>query len=314
MTTAHSDSKQTNKPPLSPLALGTAQLGMPYGVANTLGKPDADEALRIVKSAYSSGMRWFDTAQAYGDSEAVLGHCLRKLGLTREVMVVSKLHPSLGQESAEVIHRSAQDSLKRLNLDYLDGFLLHREGMLKELDRSLGRRLLGLKQQGLVRRLGVSCYSTKAANRALGFDLVEILQLPGSVFDRRLLRDGIVAEAKKDRCTLFVRSVFLQGLALLSDENVPSGIPRGKDAVSALSGFCRSRGIDRKAFCLQYALHRFEPAILIVGAERSAQVAETAALASGRTVPDGLFDEWDRIWPDDIEDLIDPSRWPEAKN
>jgi aryl-alcohol dehydrogenase-like predicted oxidoreductase len=199
-------------------------------------------------------------------------------------------------------------------LDYLDGFLLHREEMLNELGRSLGRRLRGLKQRGLVRRLGVSCYSTAAANRALGSDLVEILQLPGSVFDRRLLRDGLVAEARKGRCTLFVRSVFLQGLAILPAENVPSGIPRGRDAVGALSDFCRSHGVDSKAFSLQYALHRFEPAMLVVGAERSSQVFETAALASESTMPDGLFDKWDRVWPDDIDGLIDPSRWLGVKN
>jgi aryl-alcohol dehydrogenase-like predicted oxidoreductase len=296
------------------MGLGTAQFGMPYGIANTRGKPSIDDALQIVKSAYASGIRWFDTAQAYGDSEAVLGHCFRELGLASEVRVVSKLHPSLGQESAEVIHRAVQDSLKRLNLDYLDGFLLHREEMLKELDRSLGQRLRGLKQQGLVRRLGVSCYSTGAANRALGFDLMEILQLTGSVFDRRLLRDGIVDEARKGRCTLFVRSVFLQGLALLSAEDVPSGVPRGRAAVNALSDFCRSRSIERKTFCLQYALHRFAPGILVIGAERSAQVTETAALAKVGIVSEGLFDEWDRVWPDDIEGLIDPSRWPEVRS
>jgi aryl-alcohol dehydrogenase-like predicted oxidoreductase len=292
------------------IGLGTAQLGIPYGVANTLGKPDAAEALQIVESAYTSGIRWFDTAQAYGDSEAVLGECLRKLGVTQKVRVVSKLHPNIGQGNVETVGASLHESLKRLNLDCLDGFLLHREEMLKELDRSLGRRLRGLKQQGLVRRLGVSCYSTGAANRALGFDLIEILQLPGSVFDRRLLRDGIVDEARKGRCTLFVRSVFLQGLALLSAEDVPSGVPRGRAAVSTLSDFCRSRSIERKTFCLQYALHRFSPGILVIGAERSAQVTETAALASGKTLPGDLFDEWDRVWPDDIEGLIDPSVWP----
>jgi aryl-alcohol dehydrogenase-like predicted oxidoreductase len=287
---------------------------MSYGVANASGKPDADEALKVVKSAYSSGMRWFDTAQAYGDSEAVLGHCLHELGLTSEVMVVSKLHPSLGQDSAQVILRSVRDSLTRLNVDCLDGFLLHREEMLKELDRSLGPRLRGLKQQGLVRRLGVSCYSAAAANRALDFDLIEILQLPGSVFDRRLFRDGVVVEARKGRCTLFVRSIFLQGLALLTPEAVPSGIPMARDAVGTLMEFCRAHDVDRKAFCLHYALNRFAPGVLVVGAERATQVAETAALASGRAVPEVLFDEWDRVWPDDIEGLIDPSRWPGARN
>jgi aryl-alcohol dehydrogenase-like predicted oxidoreductase len=113
---------------------------------------------------------------------------------------------------------------------------------------------------------------------------------------------------------LFVRSVFLQGLALLTPDLAPLGIPRAKEAVGALTSFCRTREVNRKAFCLQYALRRFDPAVVVVGAERSAQVAEIAALTSGRVVADGLFDEWDRVWPDDIEGLIDPSRWPGARN
>ena len=296
------------------IGLGTAQLGMPYGIANTRGRPADDEALRIVKSAYASGMRWFDTAQAYGDSETVLGRCLRELGLAGKTRIVSKLHQRLGQESAEVIRGALQDSLARLNTNWLDGFLLHREELLRDLDGGLGQRLLTLKQQGLVRRLGVSCYSTQAARDALGCGIMEMLQLPGNVFDRRLLRDGIVAEVAEAGCTLFVRSVFLQGLALLAPEDVPPGILSARDAVRALTDFCRSHGTDRKVFCLQYALRRYAPGILVVGAERSAQVAEIAALAGGRTVPDGLFDEWDRVWPDDIEGLIDPSRWPGARN
>jgi aryl-alcohol dehydrogenase-like predicted oxidoreductase len=287
---------------------------MPYGVANLLGKPDPDEALQIVKSAHSSGIRWFDTAQAYGDSETVLGRCLRELGLARQVMVVSKLHPDIGQGNAEMVDVSLHESLGRLNMDSLDGFLLHREDLLRNLDGTLGKRLLGLKQQGLIRRLGVSCYSTGAATQALTSELVEILQLPGSVFDRRLVRDRVVAAARKGRCTLFVRSVFLQGLALLTPEAVPSGIPVAKEAIGRLAEFCRSHEVDQKAFCLHYALNRFAPGILVVGAERATQVAETAALASGRAVSESLFDEWDHVWPNDIEGLIDPSRWPGAAN
>ena len=65
---------------LLPLVLGTAQLGMDYGVANRRGKPEPKEAVEIVQTAWENGIRFFDTAQAYGESERVLGRCLSGTG------------------------------------------------------------------------------------------------------------------------------------------------------------------------------------------------------------------------------------------
>lgn len=48
------------------VALGTAQLGMAYGVANTAGQPTSEAATGLVATAWGAGVRSFDTAQAYG--------------------------------------------------------------------------------------------------------------------------------------------------------------------------------------------------------------------------------------------------------
>lgn len=58
------------------LALGTAQFGMSYGVANHRGQVSPDEACELLRLAQNSGINTVDTAISYGDSEAVLGECL----------------------------------------------------------------------------------------------------------------------------------------------------------------------------------------------------------------------------------------------
>jgi len=55
----------------SHLVLGTAQLGLPYGIANQTGQPDQVVATAIIREAWNQGIREFDTAQGYGDSEQV---------------------------------------------------------------------------------------------------------------------------------------------------------------------------------------------------------------------------------------------------
>ena len=55
------------------LVLGTAQLGLNYGVANKTGKPTQNKAFEIMKYAVENGINYFDTAYNYGNSEIIIG-------------------------------------------------------------------------------------------------------------------------------------------------------------------------------------------------------------------------------------------------
>ena len=77
------------------LVLGTAQLGLSYGIANKTGRPDQGVATAIVHEAWKNGIREFDTAQVYGDSEVVLGRALAELGISCEAKIITKIAPNL---------------------------------------------------------------------------------------------------------------------------------------------------------------------------------------------------------------------------
>ena len=74
----------------SKLALGGAQFGMRYGIANATGQPPCSVIAQIFRKASKSGVSLIDTAQAYGDSEAVVG---RMLGEYAGFRVVTKTRP-----------------------------------------------------------------------------------------------------------------------------------------------------------------------------------------------------------------------------
>ena len=77
---------------LSEMTLGTVQLGLRYGIANTLGKPDRGTACQMIQEAIRMGVNSLDTAQSYGDSEEVIGDCLRQYpGMRDGLAVTSKL-------------------------------------------------------------------------------------------------------------------------------------------------------------------------------------------------------------------------------
>ena len=70
------------------LCLGTAQLGQAYGITNAAGQVLEDVAASLLLRADRAGVRWLDTAQAYGNAEAVLG---RQLPSAHRFRLISKL-------------------------------------------------------------------------------------------------------------------------------------------------------------------------------------------------------------------------------
>ena len=74
----------------SVLSLGTAQLGLSYGINNTDGKPDEKKAFEILDCALENGINTLDTAAAYGESEQVIGRWLKTKAPSRRPFVVTK--------------------------------------------------------------------------------------------------------------------------------------------------------------------------------------------------------------------------------
>jgi aryl-alcohol dehydrogenase-like predicted oxidoreductase len=104
---------------LSKLSLGTVQFGLNYGINNTSNKASQEEANNIVKFVTNNGVNCFDTAQAYGNSEEVLGDSNI---VENEAFIISKLKSSLFINNCM---ENVSISLKKLNIKSLYGLLLH---------------------------------------------------------------------------------------------------------------------------------------------------------------------------------------------
>jgi len=295
-----------------PLALGTAQLGMPYGIANTAGPPDQALANEIVAECWQQGVRYFDTAPGYGKSEAVLGAALQELGAGSGARVITKLGPEPPGD-AEAIRRAVEASADRLGCDRIWGLLLHRESMLDDWNGATGDALRSLRADGLVAHIGVSLYDVGRAMEAFELPDLDLVQLPANVFDRRAFRLGVFGAAERCGATVFVRSVYLQGLALMSPASVPAEIPSAGPAVDAFDAFCREHELDRARFAVRYVRGRAPSAIPVIGAETPAQATENCRACASPELAPSILDAWDQTWPDDVPGLIDPSTWPESQ-
>lgn len=289
--------------------LGTVQLGMDYGIANTQGKPDYRKAAAIVEAAWSGGIRHFDTAQSYGDSEAVLGAVLHDLGVALEARVASKLSVQLDPANAAEVEASIEGALKRLRVDHLWCMMLHRANWLDFWDQGLGALLLRYRECGRIRHLGVSLSSPAEAARCLAHPHMEVLQIACNAWDRRMGRLGVLDTARAGGRLCCARSIYLQGLLTISEEAVAVRLPRARDAAARWHAFCAARAIPPVEFAVRFASGLGVP--LVVGAESPEQIRGTLALMQRDPLPKSTVIELgETMDPVLSEDLLDPWRWP----
>ena len=292
----------------SRLVLGTAQFGMRYGIANKIGQPDFLSVQSIVAEVWESGVREFDTAQAYGESERVLGKVLRSLGIAREAKVISKLHPAIDHQDSNALNLALQQTLARIGLPKLYGLMLHTEDLLDIWETGLKDTLDKFIEQGLVERIGVSVYSPQKAARALRTNGISLVQLPSNLLDRRFEKAGVFHEAKSFGKEIYVRSVFLQGLLLMSDSDLPASMRFANTVAKRLINFANETGFSLKQLALGYVRSAYPEQKVLLGCETLEQVRENLEIWSKET-PRDIVDRVRREFQDIPEKILNPSLW-----
>lgn len=252
--------------------MGTVQLGTPYGIANISGKPNQKTAFSILSKAWDSGIREFDTAQGYGDSEKVLGRSFSELGVANKVEIISKFHPDLNHLDRKQMEHALEKSLDSLGVSRLFAIMLHREEFLSYWDQGLKDILETFKANGKVKYTGVSVYTPEKAILALETDGIELVQLPTSILDRRFFNTGVFDLASRNKKTIYIRSIFLQGLVLMNLDSVPNNLSFAKPVIKSLDNLCFELGLTRNELALAYLKANFPKAKILFGAETPDQV------------------------------------------
>lgn len=283
------------------LALGTAQFGLNYGIANRLGQVSIDEAETILRSARASGMDTIDTAIAYGDSELRLG----EVGI-QGLQVVSKLPPipaDCGDISLWVVN-AVIGSLQRLKVEHLYGFLLHGpQQLLARNGSQLYRALQQLKSDAMVQRIGISINDPTQLDLLASQFPMDIVQAPLNVMDRRLIDSGWLPRLAEKGTELHVRSVFLQGLLLMKAEERPDRFARWQALWERWDAWLEEHRMRPLEACLAYALSFPQIARVIVGVDSAEQLSQI--LVASKTKPLELGPE---LGTRDT-DLLNPSQW-----
>lgn len=290
------------------ICLGTAQFGLHYGITNAAGQVSELEVKHLLNRAHAAGICWLDTAQAYGNAEAVLG---KTMPPGKSFRLISKLtsqpQPEFRAEDSESWEQAFSDSCQHLGVQHLDTLLLHSSADLtKPGGKYLEAWLLGLRQRGLVQRLGVSIYQADEL-KAVSPALLDVVQLPISLYDQRLLRDGTVARLRSNGIAIHARSIYLQGLLLKPAEQWPSWVhPEVQAHQRSLETLALSRHCQLIDLALGFAKAQANLEAVVVGV---CSVNELTELIDCWSAPSPWGrDEW-RSWFLDNQTILDPRCW-----
>jgi len=294
---------------LSQLVLGTAQLGMDYGIANKTGQPDLPTVKKIVQTAWESGIKEFDTADNYGDSEMVLGNALSVLGITNEVKIITKLDPNIDCFDRSAMLQLLESSLKRLKVRNIYGIMIHREELLDYWSRGLGEILLGFAQDGIVKEIGISVYSPDKAIQALETEGIGIVQVPTNLLDKRFLENGVFRLAKIKGKRIYIRSIFLQGLILIKPDKLSERMNFADNVLRKLHSLSQDLNMTIPEMTFGYLKLKFPNANIIFGAETSRQIKENVGWWKNKPDESSMRYLEEAIMPID-EKILNPALWP----
>lgn len=133
-----------------------------------------DDAVKLLRKAYDSGVRFFDTARMYSDSEIKLGVAFK--GIRDKLYIATKTTA----KTVEDFWKDLETSLKNLQTDYIDIYQFHNPSFCPKPGDGTGlyEAMLEAKAKGLIRHIGITNHGLNVANEAIESGLYETLQFP----------------------------------------------------------------------------------------------------------------------------------------
>ncbi len=291
---------------VSPYALGTLMF------ASSIGNADHEDSIRVIHKALDAGINFVDTADAYGDSEEVVGKALK--GRRDSVVLATKVSRPMGDDpnqqgaSRRWIVTAVENSLRRLQTDYIDLYQIHRPDPDTDIEETLSA-LSDLIHSGKVRAIGSSTLPASDIVEAQwvaerrGLERFHTEQPPYSILNRAIERE-VLPTAQRHGMGVLVWGPLGQGMLT---GRVRKGLQTDVVRARFLNAFSDERRLDAVEQLIPLAEAAGLPMTHLAMAFATAHPVVTSALIGPRTMRqlDDLLAGIDVTLSDEILDRID---------
>ncbi|EJD05613.1 Aldo/keto reductase [Fomitiporia mediterranea MF3/22] len=293
---------------------GTEVFPIGYGAMGisayyTRAKPLTDEErFAVLDTAYESGCNHWDTADVYGDSEELLGNWFKRTNKRSEIFLASKcgIVQGIGVDgSPKHVKEAIESSLKKLGVDYIDLYYLHRPDTKTPIEHTIGA-LAEFVKKGKIRHIGLSECSASTLRRAHAVHPIAALQVEYSPFtldiefpEVNLLKTArelgvtIVAYSPLGRGLLtgqykspddFEEDDFRRTIPRYSKENFPNIL----SLVSSIQKIGDKYGASSGQVALAWLLAQGEDVVAIPGTTRIKALKENIDAANVKLSPEDV--------------------------
>ena len=283
------------------LIIGSAQLGMDYGIAKKSKKILSEEFSRIINLARKNGVNQIDTAFNYGNAHKELGN----IGVS-DFKITTKLPPidasikNIKQHILDLVSEGLND----LNVQKVEYLLLHHSfDIVGKNSEKIIDAIDTLKAEGKIKGFGYSVYTPDELDRVYLKYAPDMVQLPLSLVDTRMITSGWLKKLKSDNVVVCARSVFLQGVLLMDQGKRNRFFDRWGQLFERIDEVAVAKAMSKTDLSLLFVKNIGELDGIIVGMESLKQFDEI--LYSWKKPKDMLDD--DLSCSD--EDLLNPLKW-----
>ncbi len=272
---------------VSEIAFGGVEIGMPYGIGIN-GEEDMlveKDAIDLLHLALDKGINFFDTARMYGKSEERMGKAFKDC--RNRVVIASKCRHFrtddglLPDEAGirKLIRDSLQESLKALQTDYIDIYMLHQADteILKRGD--IAEEMDKLKQNGVVRAIGVSTYSIAETKMAIESGVWNVVQLPFNLLDQRQFE--LFDLAFRYGVGIVIRSVLMKGLLSNRGKGLHENLASVENHIQQFYSLLNDQIKTLPDLAIKFALSFSQVSSVLIGIDKVAYLEQSLVAANG---------------------------------
>ena len=297
---------------VSEISLGTVELGMDYGipVQGDHLQPSEADAARTLNCALDLGINLIDTAQAYGESEAIIGRALKfrrsEYILATKISSVS-WEGYTGTELREQVETSITESLRTLQTDIID--LLYIHNATPELIQcgEIVEIMQRAQEVGYARFIGTTTYGEAAPLAVLEDGRFDCIQLAYNLLDRQF-EERVLPLAKENDVGVVIRSALLKGALTYRYAHLPEELRELRTVVDEVNSLCRAQSSSLPELAYRFVLAHPAVSTALVGTGRVHELQEIVSFAGCDALQPELLHDIQEIVVS--PDQLNPGTWP----